>query len=81
MNTENTPAAQQPESDDPASGVPVEVHFVVENGAGSLVLAAVGDDALEIPLSRADAVQLIAALAEYAYPGSRLRMTPPAGTA
>jgi hypothetical protein len=72
---------QQPDTDDPALGVPVEVHFIVEDGARSLVLTVVGADALEIPFSRADAVQLIAALAEYAYPGARLRATPPAGSA
>jgi hypothetical protein len=55
MNTETTAAH---ETDDPSIGVPVEVHFVVEDGAGSLVLAAVGADALEIPLSRQDCINL-----------------------
>lgn len=78
MDTQMTPA---PIEDDPPIGVPVDVHFIVEDGAGSLVLAAVGADTLEIPLSRQDAVQLIAALAEYAYPGCRLRTAPAAGRA
>ena len=78
MDVDATPA---PTEDDPPIGMPVEVHFVVEDGVGLLVLAAVGADTLEIPFSREDAVHLIAALAEYAYPGCRLRSTTPAGSA
>jgi hypothetical protein len=48
-----------------------------DGGEGFLVLAPLGGgDVLEVPLSRGDAAQLIAALAEYAYPGCRLRATP-----
>ncbi|HUL05113.1 MAG TPA: hypothetical protein VLV76_02200 [Candidatus Acidoferrum sp.] len=74
MSTETT-ATTGPEGDPPP--MPVEVIF----SDGSLVLVASDGSALEVPLTRHDAVQLIAALAEYAYPGCRLRSTPAAGIA
>jgi hypothetical protein len=58
--------------------MPVEVQLVVQDGTGSLVLVAADLSALEVPLTRQDALQLAGALVEYACPGERLRATPPA---
>jgi hypothetical protein len=63
------------------SELPVEVLVQAspDCSAAWLVLRAGDGSVLEVPLSKRDAVQLIGALAEYAYPGERLRATPPAG--
>jgi hypothetical protein len=62
--------------------LPIEVlvQMSADGREAWLVLSPIGGgDVLEIPLTRGDAVQLIAALAEYAYPGCRLRSASPAG--
>lgn len=81
MTEPTTPA---PAPDDAPLELPVEimVQASADGRQGWLVLAPIGGgDTLEVPLTRADAVQLIAALAEYAYPGCRLRAAAPAGRA
>jgi hypothetical protein len=80
--TDTTPTSAQP--DDPTPELPIEI-LVQASPDGSqawLVLAPIPDgDVLEIPISRADAMQLVAALAEYAWPGCRLMSAPAAGQA
>ena len=68
--------------DDPA-GVLVEIRIQMsaDGRQAWLALAAVGADTLEIPITREDAAQLIAALAEYVWPGCRLMSATPAGQA
>jgi hypothetical protein len=79
-----TEAIDTPASDDPPADLPIEVRvqMTIDGREAWLLLSPIaGGDSLEIPLTRADAVQLIAGLAEFAYPGCRLRSASPAGQA